>query len=336
MQPSCLLSPSTIASEQTYATCTTFLRMPGKMSAEDLDVAILGIPFDLATSNRPGARLGPVAIRVASSGLADLKAYPGGYDPLAYLACADLGDVHFDYGNPHKIVEQITAAARSVLDAGAFLIADGGDHFVSYPLLKAHARRFGPLALVHFDAHTDTWSSPNGINEPVELNHGTMFSRAVDEGLIVPERSVQIGIRTWVDDPLGITIVDNEAACETSPRSLATAIAAITRDHPVYITVDIDCLDPAYAPGTGTPVTGGLTPLRLLQILPQSAHAAHMWVRCRRGRAAVRCRWRHRSQRRNHHLRAIGSSRTGPGRGPKALRSLEPTLESSSHGSAAK
>ena len=140
---------------------------------------------------------------MASSGLADLKAYPGGYDPLAYLACADLGDVHFDYGNPHKIVEQITAAARSVLDAGAFLIAMGGDHFVSYPLLKAHARRFGPLALVHFDAHTDTWSSPNGINEPVELNHGTMFSRAVDEGLIVPERSVQIGIRTWVDDPLG-------------------------------------------------------------------------------------------------------------------------------------
>ena len=165
----------------------------------------------------------------------------------------------------HKIVEQITAAARSVLDAGAFLIAMGGDHFVSYPLLKAHARRFGPLALVHFDAHTDTWSSPNGINEPVELNDGTMFSRAVDEGLIVPERSVQIGIRTWVDDPLGITIIDNEAACETSPRSLV--IAAITRDHPVYITVDIDCLDPAYAPGTGTPVTGGLTPLRLLQIL---------------------------------------------------------------------
>ena len=267
MQPSCLLSPSTIASEQTYATCTTFLRMPRKMSAEDSDVAILGIPFDLATSNRPGARLGPAAIRVASSGLADLKAYPGGYDPLAYLACADLGDVHFDYGNPHKIVEQITAAARSVLDAGAFLIAMGGDHFVSYPLLKAHARRFGPLALVHFDAHTDTWRSPNGINEPVELNHGTMFSRAIDEGLIVPERSVQIGIRTWVDDPLGITIIDNEAACETSPRSLATAIAAITRDHPVYITVDIDCLDPAYAPGTGTPVTGGLTPLRLLQIL---------------------------------------------------------------------
>lgn len=267
MQPGYVLSPSTIASEQTFATCNTFLRMPRKRSADGSDVAILGIPFDLATSNRPGARLGPAAIRSASSGLADLKAYPGGYDPLAFLSCADLGDVHFDYGNPHKIVDQITAAAADVLDAGAFLIAMGGDHFVSYPLLKAHARRYGPLALVHFDAHADTWRSPNGIDQPVELNHGTMFSRAVDEGLIVPERSVQIGIRTWVDDPLGITIIDNERACETPPRDIAAAIAAITSGHQIYVTVDIDCLDPAYAPGTGTPVTGGLTPLQLLKIL---------------------------------------------------------------------
>lgn len=261
------LSPSCIASEQTFATCNTFLRIPRKKSAVGTDVAVFGVPFDLATSNRPGARLGPAAIRAASAGLADLKAYPGGFDPLSFLTCADLGDVHLDYGNPHKVVDQITAAAANVLEAGAFLIAMGGDHFVSYPLLRAHARRFGPLALVHFDAHTDTWRSSNGANEPVEMNHGTMFSRAIDEGLIVPQNSVQIGIRTWVDDPLGITIIDNEAVAEMAPKHVAAAIGAITNGRPAYITVDIDCLDPAYAPGTGTPVTGGLSPLRLLQIL---------------------------------------------------------------------
>ena len=126
---------------------------------------------------------------------------------------------------------------------------------------------------------------------PVELNHGTMFSRAIDEGLIVPERSVQIGIRTWVDDPLGITIIDNEAACETSPRSLATAIAAITRDHPVYITVDIDCARPGLRARHWYARHRGANAFAAAANTPQSAHAAHMWVRCRRGRAAVRCRW---------------------------------------------
>ena len=267
MQQVLPLSPSSIASEQTFATCNTFLRTPRRTSANGLDVAILGIPFDLATSNRPGARFGPSAIRAASAGLAELKAYPGGFDPLAHLTCADLGDVHFDPGNPHRIVDTITAAAQSVLNAGAFLISLGGDHFVSYPLLKAHAGRFGPLALVHFDAHTDTWHSPNSLNEPVELNHGTMFSRAIDEGLIVAENSVQIGIRTWVDDPRGITILDNEHVDAQTPASLARTITGITNGRACYITVDIDCLDPAYAPGTGTPVTGGLSPLKLLQIL---------------------------------------------------------------------
>ncbi len=267
MQQSFLASPSSIASEQTFATCNTFLRSARRKSADGLDVAILGIPFDLATSNRPGARFGPAAIRAASASLAELKAYPGGFDPLAHLACADLGDVNFDPGNPHRIADTITAAAESVLDAGAFLISLGGDHFVSYPLLKAHARRYGPVALVHFDAHTDTWRSPNSLSEPAELNHGTMFSRAIDEGLIVPENSVQIGIRTWVDDPMGIAILDNEHVDAQAPVSLAREIRAITNGRACYVTVDIDCLDPAYAPGTGTPVTGGLSPLKLLQIL---------------------------------------------------------------------
>lgn len=269
MQLNASLSPSCIASEQTFATCSTFLRVPRMPTASGADVAIMGVPFDLATSNRPGARLGPAAVRAASAGLAELKAYPGGFDPLAYLHCVDLGDLHFDYGNPHTIVDRMIDGASRVIGAGAFLIAIGGDHFISYPLLKAHARRYGPLALVHFDAHTDTWRSTNGPNEPIEMNHGTMFARAIDDELIVPENSVQIGIRTWVDDPLGITILDNERVDQTQPKDIAAAVASITNGRAIYLTIDIDCLDPAYAPGTGTPVTGGLTPLRLLQILRQ-------------------------------------------------------------------
>jgi len=260
-------SPSTIITEQTYTACGTFLRTPRVSSAAGLDVGILGVPFDLATSNRPGARLGPAAIRAASAQLAELKAYPGGFDPLQHVRAADLGDVHFEFGHPASISGLIEAAASAVIGTGAFLCALGGDHFISYPLIKAHAQRHGPLALIHFDAHTDTWTSTASGDDPVELNHGTMFWRAISDGLIVPNRSVQIGIRTWVDDPLGVSIVDNEAADGLSARRIAEIVHTISAGHPCYVTVDIDCLDPAFAPGTGTPVTGGLSPLKLLQIL---------------------------------------------------------------------
>lgn len=259
--------PGSIASEATFATCGTFLRTPRRNSAAGCDVAVLGVPFDLATSNKPGARFGPAAIRAASAQLAELKAYPGGFDPLSALAVADLGDIAFDPGNPHRFTDTLASAAGAVLDTGAFLISLGGDHFISYPLLKAHAKRYGPLALIQFDAHTDTWPSGNGLREPAEFNHGTMFARAIEEGLIVPENSVQVGIRTWVDDAMGMTIIDNEAADAASPAELARRIGAITQDRKCYVTVDIDCLDPAYAPGTGTPVAGGMTTLKLLQTL---------------------------------------------------------------------
>ena len=256
-----------ISTEQTFTAARTFLRAPARQSAEGADVAVLGIPFDIATSNRPGARFGPDAIRAASAQLAELKAYPGGFDPLQYVNAVDLGDVYLDYGHPQALPGIIEAAAARVVASGAFLISLGGDHFISYPLLKAHAAKFGPLALIQFDAHTDTWRSANGAGDGVELNHGTMFSRAIDEGLIVTERSVQIGIRTWVDDCLGMNIIDNARADEMSTAALSAAIRDIVGGGPAYITVDIDCLDPAYAPGTGTPVTGGLSPLKLLQTL---------------------------------------------------------------------
>jgi agmatinase len=256
-----------ITTEQTFTAARTFLRVPAAREAIGADAAVLGIPFDIATSNRPGARFGPDAIRAASAQLAELKAYPGGFDPLQHVSAVDLGDVYLDYGHPQALPAIIEAAAARVIATGAFLISLGGDHFISYPLLKAHAAKFGPLALIQFDAHTDTWRSPAGAGDGVELNHGTMFARAIDEGLIVPERSVQIGIRTWVDDCLGMNIVDNARADEMSAGALSAAIRDIAGSGPAYITVDIDCLDPAYAPGTGTPVTGGLSPLKLLQTL---------------------------------------------------------------------
>lgn len=260
-------SQSSIATEQTYSGTQTFLRMTRAASAAGCDFAILGIPFDLATSNRPGCRFGPQSIRSVSAVLGDLKAYPGGFDPLQHVKAVDLGDVFLDAGNPHTIPDAIEAAAEAVVKDKAFLCALGGDHFVSYPLLRAHRKHMGPLALIHFDAHTDTWASSNGLDQPPELNHGTMFARAAAEGLVVPERSIQIGIRTWVDDPLSFNILDSEAAFERQPAEIARMIRAITNGLPCYLTVDIDCLDPAYAPGTGTPVTGGLEPIKLMQIL---------------------------------------------------------------------
>jgi agmatinase len=260
-------SSANICNEQTFTAAHTFLRTPRMRSAVDCDVAILGVPFDLATSNRPGARFGPDAIRVASAQLGELKAYPGGFDPLQYLKAVDLGDVYLDYGNPHTLPAAIEAAAAKVIADGAFLCALGGDHFISYPLIKAHAKKYGPVALVHFDAHTDTWRSTNPLDGPPELNHGTMFCRAIDEGLIDVTRSVQTGIRTWVDDAMGMTIIDNVMVETNRASDIAKAICDIAGGGPVYLTVDIDCLDPAYAPGTGTPVTGGLAPVKLLQIL---------------------------------------------------------------------
>jgi agmatinase len=260
------ISASSIAAEQTYSVCGTFLRAMRGAALRPGDFAVLGVPFDGGTSNRPGARFGPGAIRAASAQLADLKAYPGGFNPLDFVNVVDLGDVLLDFGFPQAIPDAIGEAALRIIESGAFLCALGGDHFISYPLLKAQAGRHGKLALVHFDAHPDTWT-PRISGGAVELNHGTMFARAINDGLIDPGRSVQIGIRTWVDDPMGMNIFDIDKVAELGTRSVTAAINALVGDMPCYLTVDIDCLDPAFAPGTGTPVAGGLLPRELFALL---------------------------------------------------------------------
>ncbi|VVY65916.1 Agmatinase [Escherichia coli] len=264
-------SPASISSEQTYTAATTFLRVPRVSSADGADLAFLGIPFDLATSNRPGTRFGPAAIRAASAQLAELPAYPGGFDPLDHVNAVDLGDVYLRHSDPASIPKAIETAASSAIQAGATLVGLGGDHFITLPLLRATAHRHGTLALIQFDAHTDTWEDLTPQNEGLLLDHGTMFRKAVGEGVIAPSRSIQVGIRTWVEDPLGIAILDNVACEDLSIKQIGDSIRRTVGEGPCYLTVDIDCLDPAFAPGTGTPVTGGLTPLRLLRILREIA-----------------------------------------------------------------
>ncbi|MFD1554573.1 agmatinase [Paraburkholderia silviterrae] len=250
--------------ENTYAGVLSFMRRNYTRDLNGVDVAISGVPLDLATTFRSGARLGPSAVRAASVQIAELHPYPWGFDPFETLAVADYGDCWFDAHNPLTIKPAIVEHARKILRSGAKMLTFGGDHFITYPLLIAHAEKYGkPLSLIHFDAHCDTWPD----DHPESLNHGTMFYKAVKEGLIDPKTSVQVGIRTWNDDFLGINVLDAAWVHENGPRAARERILEIVGERPAYLTFDIDCLDPAFAPGTGTPVAGGLSSAQALAIV---------------------------------------------------------------------
>ncbi|NHV24842.1 agmatinase [Burkholderia sp. D-99] len=250
--------------ENTYAGVLSFMRRNYSRALDGVDVAISGVPLDLATTYRSGARLGPAAIRAASVQLAELHPYPWGFNPFDDLAAVDYGDCWFDAHNPLSIKPAIVEHARTILRSGAKMLTLGGDHYITYPLLVAHAERYGkPLSLIHFDAHCDTWAD----DDPDSLNHGTMFYKAVKEGLIDPATSVQVGIRTWNDDFLGIERLDAAWVHDHGPRAAVERIVEIVGARPAYLTFDIDCLDPAFAPGTGTPVAGGLSSAQALAIV---------------------------------------------------------------------
>jgi len=249
--------------EPTYGGVTSFMRRKYSKDMEGVDVAVLGVPFDTATTNRSGTRFGPRAIRNASTIMAWERPYGMEFDPFDKLAVVDAGDAHFDFGRPEKVPDEIEETAFDIISEGPALLSLGGDHFISYPLIKAHVRKHGgPIALLHFDAHSDTWEDEND-----RIDHGTMFWWATKQGLVDPATSVQIGLRTQNPDTLGFNIIDAPAV---HSQSIEATIAA-TRKHlgssPVYLTFDIDCLDPSYAPGTGTPVCGGLTSHQAMAIL---------------------------------------------------------------------
>lgn len=250
--------------ENTYAGVLSFMRRNYSRDLSGADVVVSGIPLDLSTTFRSGARMGPQAIRAASVQLAELKPFPWGFDPFDDLAVIDYGDCWFDAHNPLTIKPAIIEHARHILASGAKMLTFGGDHFVTYPLLIAHAEKYGkPLALLHFDAHCDTWPD----DEPDSLNHGTMFYKAVKEGLIDPAKSVQVGIRTWNDDFMGMNVLDAPWVHDNGVDAAIARIKQVIGDHPVYLTFDIDCLDPSAAPGTGTPVPGGLSSAQALKIV---------------------------------------------------------------------
>ncbi len=244
------------------AGATSFLRRRYTKDLSGVDVAVTGVPFDIATTNRPGARLGPRAIRQESTIISSSGPYGWERNPSEVLAIADYGDCVFDFGSPKQIPARIEAHFAEILEAGAASLALGGDHFITYPILRAYARRYGPMALVQFDAHTDTWE-----DEGERIDHGTMFLRALRDGVARPDRSIQVGIRTVNPNTRGIRILDAPWVHDHSPRDVSAAILETVGDSPVYVTFDIDCLDPAYAPGTGTPEPGGLSSGQAMAIL---------------------------------------------------------------------
>lgn len=251
------------ATENTFGGILSFMRRRYTKDLDGIDVAVTGVPLDLATTYRTGARLGPAAIRAASVQLNE-KLFPWGYGPCERLSIADYGDCWLDTHNPHTIFDAIANHARAILASGARMLTLGGDHYITYPLLKAHAEKHGaPLSLIHFDAHCDTWPD----DQAGSLNHGTMFYKAVKEGLIDPATSVQIGIRSWNDDFMGVTVLGADAVHAQGTSAIAQRIIDIVGSRPSYLTFDIDCLDPAFAPGTGTPVPGGLSSAQALAIL---------------------------------------------------------------------
>jgi agmatinase len=218
-------------------------------------------------TNRPGTRLGPRAIREASSLQAPDEPYGWPHRPLSNLNIVDYGDVAFDYANIPAFPDTVTDHIRGILNAGVASVVLGGDHYISFPILKAYAEKYGPISLLQFDAHTDTWAD----DDMSRVDHGTMFYKAVKSGIVDPARSVQVGIRTSNDDTLGVNIIDAPTVHEIGPVETARRIKEILGDHPVYLSFDIDGLDPAYAPGTGTPVWGGLTSAQASRILRELA-----------------------------------------------------------------
>ena len=241
--------------EPTYSGATSLFRRKYSRSLSEVDIVAWGITYDLAVTNRPGARLGPRAIRAASTNLAwDGGPWPWGFDPFEKLTMVDYGDCSFDPGFPQKVFGTITSEARNIINSGAFLLSMGGDHSVSYPLLAAHSDRYGPLALIQFDAHSDTWSEPEK-----RYDHGSMFFHAAREGIIDTEHSAQVGIRTMNENDHGFNVFDAEWVREYGLDVTVEKIKKVVGDCPCYITFDIDFLDPAFAPGTGTPVCGGFT-----------------------------------------------------------------------------
>ncbi len=256
-----------------FAGIRTFMRFPHPREEDDLgqvDLAVVGLPFDNGVSHRPGARFGPSAIREVSG---FLRTYNPSWDiaPMEHLTGIDLGDSPVVPGNTGKSLLWMEETVERVVDAGIIPLCLGGDHTVSLPVLRAVAAVHGPVGIVHLDSHPDTWDGIYGE----KYNHATPFRRAADESLILPEHSIQMGIRGSVGgaedlitaEQMGFTTLPAERLLQMRPQEVGEEISRVTAGRPFYMSFDVDFLDPAFAPGTGTPEVGGPTSAQCLSYL---------------------------------------------------------------------
>lgn len=249
--------------ENAFAGAASFMRRRYSKDLTGVDLAVTGVPFDQAVTHRPGTRFGPRAIRAASTLQPCDPPYGWGFDPLSDFAITDYGDLAFDYARIADFPAALQAHIATILNAGAGTLTLGGDHYITLPVLRAHAARFGPMRLIQFDAHSDLWPD----DDPARIDHGTMMYKAVKEGLLDVAHSVQVGIRTVTEDHLGMQVIDAPAAHAMGPQAVAARLREIVGEGPCYVSFDIDALDPAFAPGTGTPVWGGLASWQAAAIL---------------------------------------------------------------------
>ncbi len=253
-----------------FAGFTTFASLPTAEQVPQWDIAVVGVPFDGGTSYRPGARFGPSAIRQGSR---LLRPYHPELDTLPFERgqVVDAGDISCTPFDNEEAVRQIEQGADALLAGGGRMVAIGGDHTIALPLLRATARRHGPLALVHFDAHLDTWDTYFGQR----FTHGTPFRRAWEEGLLLTDRSAHVGLRGPLyarrdlaeDTEMGYVQITSSDVASAGVDAVVTRLLERVGDAAVYVSVDIDVLDPAHAPGTGTPEAGGLSSRELLALL---------------------------------------------------------------------
>ena len=254
-----------------FAGAATFARLPEIDRVTDYDVALLGIPFDSGASYRPGARFGPTAVRQASRHLRPGHHVELDCEPLTAIQVADAGDVPVTPFSIDSAIAQVGSHASDVMSGGRTVIAIGGDHTVALPMLRSVVREHGPVALVHFDAHLDTWDTY--FDAPV--THGTIFRRAFEENLLVEDHSIHVGIRGPVyghadladDRRFGFRTIRASDIDDLGVPGMIGAITSRVADLPVYLSIDIDVLDPSFAPGTGTPEAGGLSSRELLRVL---------------------------------------------------------------------
>ncbi|MDQ6918766.1 MAG: agmatinase [Candidatus Dormibacteraeota bacterium] len=254
-----------------FAQPDTYARLPTLEKVGRAAVAILGVPFDSGVVYRPGARFGPAAIRMGSKLLRPYNAWTGSL-PFSSRQVADAGDVACTPFSIEQAIAEIERAATATFARADHIIALGGDHTIALPLLRAAKERYGPLALVHFDAHLDTWDTYFG---GARYTHGTPFRRAAEEGLLDLTRAVHVGTRgpqfsdddLTADARLGFHLIDGRAIDSRGGAAIAEEVRQKVAGAPVYLSFDIDLLDPAFAPGTGTPEAGGWSSREAIAIL---------------------------------------------------------------------